>query len=606
MRRNHFVLPLVAMLTTSTGMLLGLKSASSAELLPDDSRRWSQTDRAVLLADLSKAEPAAALTSGRREKGKWKTIPYAVEGWEGTALSTLRDTGAAKVRLPLGVQGPHAVYVGVCTTSGGLDNADENSLQVKLSGESVFSRVSCTLPLLKPRRDQIEEVFVTAADLAGQGLDISPQPFMPSTLCYVKLVPLTAAEFAAWSKPVPKENRTAVATFDGHSWIWPFRPRTADDLRITFKGLERSDVGKWWFQVLGADIVCYPSEIGTISGEGTQDFCRWEYKEYTESLEALFKAGVNPLQVARDEAAKQGAEFHVMIRPAGWGASYPWDEIFRSKFFVDHPEWRCVDRDGTPTLFMSYAFPEVRKRVMDVLAETLELQPDGVGFLFHRGMPMMLWEQPFCDAFQTKYGADARTVPEDDPRILELRAEMMTTVLREWRTLLDETAKKQGRTKPYKITLATFSKEADNRKFGFDIGRWAREGLVDELGPAFFAHHTSFVQPDMKYYTEAIAGTPVKLFPLVIAWHSGAPKQFCARVDGFYRAGADGICCWDPAVEKGYRDKSPGHVFDVVRMLGHRDVMADWAKNGVPLPLITPLKRMGENHYSRWFPNTGY
>jgi hypothetical protein len=621
--RHTFALVVVAMCLPAPGIASVVKAAEAKSqasgtpaatpsaskpvaLLPDDSRRWSHVEQAVLLSDMSKAEPALAHTSGRREKGKWKTIPYAVEGWEGVALSTLRDTEAARARLPLGVKGPHAVYVGVCTTSMGLDNTDDNSLQVKLSSENVYSRVSCTLPLLKPRRDQIEEVFVTAADLTGQGLDIAPQPHLPSTLCYVKLVPLTAAEFAEWKKPVPKEFRTAVATFDGHSWIWPFRPRTADDLRITFKGMERSDVGKWWFQVLGADIVCYPSKLGTISGEGTQDFCRWEYKEYTESLEALFKAGVNPLAVAREEARKQAAEFHVMIRPAGWGASYPWDEIFRSKFFVEHPEWRCVDRDGTPTLFMSYAYPEVRKRVLDILAESLELRPDGVGFLFHRGMPMMLWEQPVCDLFKSKYGEDAREVAEDDPRLLDLRAEMMTTVLREVRTLLDETAKRQGRATPYKITLATFSKEADNRKFGFDIRRWAREGLVDDLGPAFFAHHTSFQQPDMKYYMDAIAGTKVTLHPLVIAWHSGAPKQLCTRVTEFYKAGVDGICCWDPQVEKGYRDKSPGHVFDVVRMFGHRDVIAQWAKEGVPLPLVTPLKRMGDNYYSRWFPNTGY
>jgi hypothetical protein len=353
--RHTFALVVVAMCLPAPGIASVVKAAEAKSqasgtpaatpsaskpvaLLPDDSRRWSHVEQAVLLSDMSKAEPALAHTSGRREKGKWKTIPYAVEGWEGVALSTLRDTEAARARLPLGVKGPHAVYVGVCTTSMGLDNTDDNSLQVKLSSENVYSRVSCTLPLLKPRRDQIEEVFVTAADLTGQGLDIAPQPHLPSTLCYVKLVPLTAAEFAEWKKPVPKEFRTAVATFDGHSWIWPFRPRTADDLRITFKGMERSDVGKWWFQVLGADIVCYPSKLGTISGEGTQDFCRWEYKEYTESLEALFKAGVNPLAVAREEARKQAAEFHVMIRPAGWGASYPWDEIFRSKFFVEHPE----------------------------------------------------------------------------------------------------------------------------------------------------------------------------------------------------------------------------------------------------------------------------
>ena len=586
----------------------GAKAAPAARfpLLPNDSRSWSRSADAKLLTDFAQALPPSALTTGRREKGKWKVVSYATDAYEGNALSCLRATEAAPVRMPLDAQGPHAVYVGLCTTSGGLDAADENGIEVKLSGEPVYRRVSNTLPLLKPRRDQIHETFLTVADLTGQALDIRALPYLPSTICYVKLVPLTAEEFAAWRKPVDPKLRTAIATFDGHSWIWPYRPRTADDLRATFRGLERSDVGKWWFQICGADLTCYPSAVGTNPGDGTEDFCRWEYRDYSESLAAMFQAGVNPLHVAREEAARQGAEFHVMIRPAGWGASYPWEEIFNSKFFHEHPEWRCIDRDGTPTLHMSWAYPEVRRHVIDVLQETLAIQPDGIGFLFHRGMPMILWEEPFCEEFRKRYGANAREVPEDDPRILDLRAEMMTTILREWRTLLDETAARQKRTRPYKITLATFAKEADNRRWGIDVVRWARDGLVDEVGPAYFAHHTSFVQPDVAYYKQALAGTKVGLYPLVIAWHSGSPQQLCTRVTGFYQAGADGICVWDPTIEKGYRDKSPGHVYDVVQVLGHRDVMADWAAHGVPLPVITPLKRFGENHYSRFFPNTGY
>jgi hypothetical protein len=423
----------------------------------------------------------------------------------------------------------------------------------------------------------------------------------------VKLVPLTPEEVAAWQQPRADDGtRTAIATFDGHSWIWPYRPRTAEHLRETFRGFERSDVKKWWFQVTGADLTCYPSKVGNIPGDGTQDFCRWEYEEYTCSLEALFAAGVNPLKVAREEAARQGAEFHVMIRPAGWKGSLPWEEIFNSQFFERHPEWRCIDRDGTPTLYLSYAYPEVRRQVLAVLRETLALQPDGVGFLFHRGMPMILWEEPFCREFKQRYHADARDVPEDDPRVLDLRAEMMTGLLTEVRQLLDEVAKEQQRTRPYKISLSTFSKETDNRKFGLDVARWAKEGLVDDLGIAYFAHHTSFSPPDMAYYRRVVAGTNVGLYPFVIAWNSGKPQELCAKVTQFYQGGATGIAVWDPMVEGKYRDGSPGNVFDIAGLVGHRDLMAQWAKQGPPQPAAIPLKRLGDNHYSRWFPNTGY
>jgi hypothetical protein len=257
-------------------------------------------------------------------------------------------------------------------------------------------------------------------------------------------------------------------------------------------------------------------------------------------------------------------------------------------------------------MHMSYAFPEVRRHVLDVLREALEFDPEGVGYLFHRGMPMVLWEEPFLKTFRSRYGADAREVPEDDPRILDLRAEMVTTLLGETRALLDETARKRGRKKPYALSVSTFSTEPDNRRHGLDVGRWAKAGLVDDVGVAFFAHHTSFKQPDMAYYRNLLDGTDAKLYPFVIAWNSGSPQELCRRVTSFLAQGADGVAVWDPTVEAHYRDKSPGNVIDIAGRVGRRELIADWAKRGPPQPMSVPLVRFGENHYSRWFPNTGY
>ena len=40
--------------------------------------------------------------------------------------------------------------------------------------------------------------------------------------------------------------------------------------------------------------------------------------------------------------------------------------------------------------------------------------------------------------------------------------------------------------------------------------------------------------------------------------------------------------------------------------LGHRDDVLRWAKGGPPQSLTIPLTRLGDNHFSRWFPNTGF
>jgi hypothetical protein len=577
-----------------------------SEIFPTDSRRWSRVGDAVMLTDFSKAEPASALITGKREKGKWKLIPFATADFQGTALSIYSQTGPPVVRLSLAARGWHAVYVGLATVSGGFD-IGPNGVKTRLSDEPVFKRMACNLELLANRRAVIQENFLTVTELNGQSLEIAPLPGRPANVCYVKLVPLTDEEARAWTaRRAQPRAKTSIATFDGHSWIWPYRPQTVAELQEEFRGFEDSDIGKWWFQVTGADLVCYQSKVGNIPGEGTSDFPTSNYAAYTRTLQVLFKKGINPLQVARDTARSQGVEFHVMLRPAGWKGSMPYEETFNSKFYDAHPEWRCVDRDGTPTFYMSYAVPEVRRHLLELLRETLALQPEGVGFLFNRGMPMILWEDAFCRRFREQHQANAREVAEDDPRIFALRAEIMTEFLTEVRTLLDETARTQGRKDRYKISLGTFSKESDNQKFGFDLPRWIERGLVDELAVAWFAYHTSFSPPDMAYYRRLTAGTKVGVYPFVISWKTGKPQELCQRVTDHYAAGASGIAIWDPQVDKGWHERSPGNVFDVLSCLGDRDLVARWSQHGPPLPLTVPLTRLDDNHFSRWFPNTGF
>lgn len=560
-----------------------------------------------MLTDLSKVEPASALITGKREKGKWKMIPFTTAELTGTALSIYSGTNPPVVRLPLSQRGWHAVYIGLATTSGGF-NIGGNGIKAKLSHEPVFKRLANNLALLPNRRAVIQECFVTVAELQGQTLEIAPLPGLPATVCYVKVVPMTNAEVTA--SQAKSKHRTSIATFDGHSWIWPFKPTTATELAEEFRGFEGTDIGKWWFQVTGSDLVCYPSKVGTYPGEGTTDFPNGTYANYTRSLETLFKKGINPLKVAREAAKAQGAEFHVMLRPAGWVGSMPYEETFNSKFFYQHPEWRCIDRDGTPTFYLSYAVPEVRQQLIEIFRETLELQPEGVGFVFNRGMPLMLWEDAFCARFQQMHHADAKAVEDDDPRIHATRAAVMTDFMTEVRALLDETAAKQGRKERYKISLGTFAKEVDNQKWGLDLPNWIQRGLVDDLAVTWFAYHTSFEktpgQIDMDYYRRITKGTNTKAYPMVIAWKTGKPQEFCQKVATYLTAGDPGIAIWDPQITKGWPEGSPGNVFDVLGRLGHRDDLLRWAKNGVPAPLTIPLTRLDENYFSRWFPNTGF
>ena len=128
-----------------------LAAQGTIETFRHDSRRWSGSADTVILTDLGKAEPASALVSGKREKGKWKVIPFATAEQEGTALSIYGETNPPVVTLSLAARGPHAVYLGLATTSGGF-NIGGNGIRAKLSDQPVFKRLANNLPLLKNRR----------------------------------------------------------------------------------------------------------------------------------------------------------------------------------------------------------------------------------------------------------------------------------------------------------------------------------------------------------------------------------------------------------------------------------------------------------------------
>ena len=124
----------------------------------------------------------------------------------------------------------------------------------------------------------LEEVFLGAADLSDNDLHFPTVYEMPARVHYVKTVPLADAEVAALiADRQQKATRTSVATFDGFSWIHPFRPQGRADLAATFSAYRDSDFKTWWFQV-GATLtlqrdrpVAGGGRGGTRSGRGNSD-----------------------------------------------------------------------------------------------------------------------------------------------------------------------------------------------------------------------------------------------------------------------------------------------------------------------------------------------
>ncbi len=570
------------------------------------SSQWKLADKAELITDMTDCTPADAL-SQRREHAKWKVFEYETADYAGKCVSVGRESSAPDLTLKLDKQGWHAVYIGLSTITN-LVAPKPNNVEAKFSGDVAYSRFSNRLDLASPRRDVLEDVFLGVADLSVNDVQFSTVYQKPTRIHYVKTIPLTDAEVEkVLADRRQTKTKTSVATLDGYTWIHPFRPQNRADLAATFAPFRNSDFKTWWFQVGGADLVHHPTKVGNLMGGRLDTFPRRVDREYVESVRHLHSIGIDPLQVAVEEAHAQDAEILICLRAAGWKAAPPWEEFFMSDFYEAHPEWRCIDYDGTPTMHLSYASEEVQDHLIEVYREVLGRGADGAGFLFHRGMPMILWEEPFCQRFEERFGEDPCKLPEDDPRVYQLRAEIVTEFIRKIRTVLNETAEQRGTPdRRLKLAVSTFAAEEDNTKFGLDVERWIKEDLIDQVGIAWFAHHTSGLKTksgDTEYYSRITSGTRVKIFPFYVGWKMSSARDLLSKVAREYDQGADGIAVWDPQQFEGWQSgKHP--YWPLVSKLGHRDEVRDGSL--LFKPLATPLTRLGENYYSRWFPNTGF
>jgi len=567
------------------------------KLFPDDSRQWKNYNNSKLITDLTVATPANALVKQQRQKGKWKVLPYETDELKGNALSVYASTKGIPVRIPLGVSGTYGVYIGLSTVAG-LHEASASGIKAKLGSETSYMNLYNDMPSIDYRRDVIQELFLSVSKIKhGEVLELSQLPFTPGTVVYIRLVPISQNEYVKWLKEGAKTTfKKNIAAIDGHGMLLYNQAKSEADIAGHFRYLEKADYGKWWYQVTGADLVNYPSKIGTIPGENTEDFSRWYDEEYVASVKGLIKNGINSLKVARAIASKQASEFHVMLRAQGWVGSIPFEETFDSKFYRDHPEWRCVDKNGTPTFYMSYAVPEVKQHLLKMFKEIIETcDPDGVGILFNRGAPYMLWEKAFTDQFKSKYKVDAHAVDADDPRIHELRSAIITDFLIDLRTMLDVLGKNNGG-KRYKISASVHNKNF-NVRLGLDVETWIKKGLLDDIAVGV---------ADIENYAIMAKGSNTSIYPLLTPWDRHVnSKAFYENISNLYNKGAKGIGVWD--ADMGLY-KSPGNLNlrEVIKYLGNKELIAHWSKFGQPEPHVIRLTRLGENEYSGWAPNSGF
>ncbi|MBM4407741.1 MAG: hypothetical protein FJ038_03865 [Chloroflexi bacterium] len=533
---------------------------------------------AILLADFDRCRPtvAVALTFG---PGRWRLLPYRAEGVDGFLLGAAEESEAPEIAYPVGRTGRFRISLGIF--NGFWRPYREQRLEVRLGGEADWTTLTLAppsdLPWGIPLDDdqagpRITEVPWTTADLAGRDIHLRQPRTVPWAsqvhgavgaevyVAYIRLDPVEDDGRAS----TPAAGRELELFAYNDTWDCFFErsdPLSLEDgrafVRASFAPYRGTDFTRMYWEVAHGEVAHYPSDIGRSWADFPSDaFPRIGDRVVVETWRSWRAAGYDPLAEAVAAARATGVELHATFR-LGWGAFYwppPFDAYNTGGRWERHPEWRVRRPDGTLDTALSFAHPEVRGFVVDLLREVASRYAvDGVALLFNR-------QPPF--------------VEEGD-------RDSVTRLLRELRAALGSLP----------ITTWVFGREADNRATGLDAAMWVREGLVQTLipyasTPRGFSWGDSWTSDaELRPWLDLTRGTGTLLAPNVMP-RDLSDRDHRRQALRLARAGVDALAFWDT---HGRRSFGTG----VLGRLGHVRELEAWAAAGEP-PAERPTRRILE------------
>ncbi|MHC4885275.1 MAG: alpha-amylase family protein [Planctomycetota bacterium] len=506
----------------------------------------------LLITDLTCALPRSAWTDAdanifqpiaERPAGGWRILDYRTDHYDGRMLQST-DPESAVLTISLNREGWHAISIGMVERSWGMA-----AIELRLTGEEHWD-------VLWAVDGPMHEAPWRFADLTGRALEVRyPQDLRALPAPDHQQRTVSARLTSVRCKPVAEEHLALVQTHrhhplvytnDGHGIFFLAQEPGAHIVADAIGRFAESDFDTCCFCPGGADLVNYPSRVGYRFCQDGWDFPRAGDHNHKAMVEGTIEMGVDSLQVAIDTGHAQQHTVLEYIRPQAWVADPDLDHMARSPFFCQHPEWRCIEADGTPDAMLSIAFPEVRAHLAEIFAEALDRGADGICLVFVRGFPVARYEEPVCERYRQAHGNDPSGLGDTDPSLQAIWSDLTTEWLVEIRAQLDA-AGPSAMCQRRQLTVMTGAHAAWNNRFGFDIGRWAREGLIDAVlpYPKPFEQEGGYI--DVAEHARLLAGTGVKLLPGLGSYteHEIPLHRIRQRAHDWYSQGADGLPRWD-------------------------------------------------------------
>ena len=529
---------------------------------------------ATYLTDMGACRPADALSDTPCDD-RWQVVDYETGQFQGRMICAQSLVQAPEVTLALNVRGWHALSIGFWP---GIYY--DSRIKYRLSDEEVFTvadhrdHPGAGGGPAQWHRTDILETFPRYVNLTGQDLVLGKQNHtsqpLKAFIAYVKLEPLFEEQVqTVLQDRQRKDTRRVLALIDGEGFFCSHVPHTSNELLEAVEPHRHSDVGIVFWGVNLGDLTYYPSRVGRFYYTRSGACALQSRKEAAESLFALDKQGIVPYQAVCDSVHEMGREFHTYYRLAMYDHSGPTNIFTTESFFLkDHPECRIVAKDGTPLPKASYAFAQTRNFMVSLMEEAMQTDVDGVSLCLIRGPEYFGYEQPVVDDFLGRYGQDPRELPDDDVRLLDLRADYLTELIRQVRRAAEKHGQRRGR--PIQISAWLEFSDPRMRYFSYDCHRWLEERLLDLV----IAENP----PELLRLARRMG---CRIFQQQTNGTTPPPEQVASMQNAILK-GLDGIAIWD--IDSG---QYLPETWAVLSRLGHTDDVTYAAA-----PSIRPYPKM--------------
>lgn len=489
---------------------------------------------AIVISDLDK-RVSGELIAGE-DHNLWSAIPYEAEGFVGVMLGYREGTYPAPVTVKLGVTGPYRIWVGMYSF------IQRSRIRVRLSGDRCCREIRPPEELERISLPVLHEVFWKEADLTGQDLILEGayrSELYPGALAYLRLEPIEQIHVEE-----PIVRHPLAITEDGYGIFGRLPHTRPDDLLESFETIPDGSCMRMLLWGCGNGDVCnYPTRVGTYQPSAPGACLSYFYNTLYDNRKLWQDRGWDSLELVGEYARSRGWEFQVYLRVEALWAQYPFERI-RSQFFLDHPEYHCLDRTGQRVARLSYAHPEVQEHILRLVREISEYNPDGVCLAFVRGVPLVLYEPIMVEGFRAAYGVDPRELDESDVRWWEYQGKVITSFLRQVKGALKL---------DQHLSAILPGNEVDCRRWGLDVASWVNEGIVDDLFPVgqrFTQEDVHVDSPedlDFEYFQQLTGRGRTRLMPMLYPWNAFQSEYagWRQRMFSFLDRGADGYAVWD-------------------------------------------------------------